>query len=237
MKELYFTFLILAAAFVPGNTIAQQFQNRGWVYLSNTTKISGPVSLFTELQLRSADKLSYLNTTLVRGGLDYEIVRDRHKAGIGYVFKGDKENASSSDMFEYTRENRIYEQYIFSTASKLGKLQFRGRLEQRFIEQEKESRIFSQRVRLFMSTQIPLNGQADFKRGWFVIAQEELMITLQNDEQLSGGLFDQNRLYASLGYRFNEKIDLECGYLYWLQQELKAFDHKNVYQFKITTDL
>ena len=47
----------------------------------------------------------------------------------------------------------------------------------------------------------------------FVALQNELFFNIQNNDDLNGSAFDQNRAYLAAGYRFSKKMDIEAGYL------------------------
>jgi hypothetical protein len=212
---------------------AQRFDNRAWLYYSGTTKLVSNFSFFSEAQLRMADQLKYATATLLRGGINYNFTKT-HSIGIGFTYKGDREFNNLEGKYDYINENRLYEQ--FQLDKELGKIEFttRVRLEQRFIREEGQ-RQFSQRSRLMLSAQIPVSANTDFSRGWYTILQNEIFINVQHKEQVNNNVFDQNRLYASYGYRFGKHLDVEAGYYLWLQKE-ENLEWRNVYQLKVTTD-
>ena len=43
--------------------------------------------------------------------------------------------------------------------------------------------------------------------------QNEIFLNVQNKDKINNSLFDQNRVYAALGYRFSPKIDVGAGYM------------------------
>ena len=86
-------------------------------------------------------------------------------------------------------------------------------MEQRFIER-RAADVFSQRLRYFFRTMVPLSKQdSTFKKGAFLALQNELFLNLQNKNELNNHVFDQNRAYIAVGYRLSPKIDIEAGYL------------------------
>ena len=212
---------------------AQRFDNRGWIYLSQTTKLFNQFSLFTEEQLRSEDKIKYAATTLLRAGITYKFSK-KHSIGAGFTYKGDREYNTRKGGYDYMNENRIYEQYQFDMKSGRTELQLRTRLEQRFIKED-GIRDFSQRARLLLSAQIPVWANKDFSKGWYIVLQNEVFTNVQHADKVNSSFFDQNRLYTSYGYRFNKHIDAELAYMLWTQKEEQT-EQRNVYQLKVTTD-
>lgn len=212
---------------------AQRFDNRSWIYLSQTTKLFSKFSLLTEEQLRSEDQVKYVAATLLRVGLNYKL-SEKHSIGAGYTYKGDREYNSQKGMYDYMNENRTYQQYQFDTKSGRTELQLRARLEQRFVR-ENGVRDFSQRTRLLLGAQIPIWANKDFSKGWYVVLQNEVFTNVQHPEKVNNNFFDQNRLYTSYGYRFSKHIDAELAYMLWTQKDEET-EQRNVYQLKVTTD-
>ncbi len=64
-----------------------------------------------------------------------------------------------------------------------------------------------------------LTKTPEFSKGWYAGIQNEVFLNAQNKENINDSFFDQNRVYAGLGYRFSKKIDLEAGYMYRYQVE------------------
>ncbi|RFZ94828.1 DUF2490 domain-containing protein [Mucilaginibacter conchicola] len=209
----------------------QSVNNRGWFFLSNTHSLSKKIDLLTDVQLRSANQFEYFNTLLLRGAFSYNFNKKRSLA-LGYAYKGDWEHQQSKII--YSPENRIYEQYLYNFKAGKTELNFRLRLEQRFLKEDDRS-FFSQRVRAFISAQIPLVADTGFTRGLFTGVQDELFFNAQNNANVNNSLFDQNRSFISLGYRVSKKIDAEFGYMYWLQKEKEGITRTNVWQLMLTT--
>lgn len=194
------------------NSFAQTAkQNTGWFLFLNSTRLNEKWGLHLDVQLRSADQWDGVRNTLVRPGITYFINKSSN-ATVGYLhvntyFKQD--GASNNTLTEH----RIWEQYIFAHKIKPVFVQHRFRLEQRFIETTGND-IFSQRLRYFFRAVLPvLETKAAFAKGPFVALQNELFFNIQNKAKLNGEVFDQNRAYGAVGYRFSKKVDLEAGYL------------------------
>lgn len=224
--------LFLFIALVVGAN-AQRFDNRGWIYLSQTTKLFNKFSLLTEEQLRSEDKIKYVAATLLRAGINYKLT-GMHSIGTGYTYKGDREYNQGRKQYDYMNENRAYEQFQFDTKQGRTEWQLRARLEQRFVR-ENGVRNFSQRSRLLLGAQVPLWANKDFTKGWYVVLQNEVFTNVQHAEKVNNNFFDQNRLYTSYGYRFGKHINAELAYMLWTQKEDET-EQRNIYQIKLTTD-
>jgi len=187
-------------------------ENTGWLAWFNTYKFSKNFGLTSDVQFRSADEWSYIKNILIRPGLTYYI-NPKSNATVGYAYIGSF-NRQPEPAKNALTESRIWEQYIYNLKiTKTVSLQNRFRLEQRFIERQTDN-IFAQRLRYFARLVVPLTKQETaFKKGMFAAVQDEIFLNIQNKDKLNGSVFDQNRAYGAIGYRFSSKFDVEAGYL------------------------
>lgn len=227
MKRLGIVILILFCT----TRLFAQFENAGWVFISHKQSLGEKLDIRADFQLRSADKLGYLSGILLRGALSYNLNK-RNSIALGYAYLGSWEY--EQDLKTSSGEQRIFEQYLKQQS--FGKIEgsLRLRLEQRFMQEEGETN-FSQRGRMFLSAQIPILANEDFSKGIYTGLQNELFMNLQKKENVNGSFFDQNRLFASLGYRWNKRVDTEFGYMYWRQKEKQGFVKRNIWQIMVTT--
>lgn len=207
--------IILITATLPAYT---QTQFCGWLASFNTVKLNKKFSLHLEAQLRSTDKIEGIQTLLLRGGLNYH-PRKNMVATAGYGFIHNRRSAAGA--IGYVPEHRIWEQFIISHPIGFISLSHRFRLEQRFIskhivnngELEHDSYAYSNRFRYFFRGIVPFSGKKDFAQGTFGSFQNEVFLNIGDNSMVNGKLFDQNRLYFSLGYRFSKRFDAELGYM------------------------
>jgi hypothetical protein len=231
MKHIKFLLLLLSLTLTSRIVKAQLTETQGWFFLSHTQTLTKKFDLLADVQTRSADRFDYLTTLLLRGALSYKI-NSQQSVGLGYAYKGDWEEEDQSAT-AYSHENRIYEQYIYQFKIRRVEMMFRTRLEQRWIDEEVSN--FSQRGRLFLSAQIPLKADTAFKKGPYLGVQNELFLNIQHKGKINNSLFDQNRAFTSLGYRFSKKMDAEIGYMFWYQKEIDDSYRRNVIQLMLTT--
>lgn len=215
MKKLALTLLLFMAI---GKISAQTVnQNTGWFLFLNSTKFNEKWGMHFDLQLRSENNWDGLRSLLVRPGITYYINKNSN-ATLGYLFTQtylpNDILVGAPPMKNTLTEHRIWQQYIYSHKPWKGAaLSHRFRLEQRFIETQKDD-IFAQRLRYFLRLVQPLQKQKDaFTKGMFIALQNEFFFNVQNSDKLNGSLFDQNRAYLAAGYRFSKKMDIEVGYL------------------------
>lgn len=212
--------ILLAAFFcvITSSLFAQTVnQNTGWFMFVNSTKFNDKWGMHFDLQLRSEDNWDGLRNLLVRPGVTYYINKNSN-ATLGYLFTQtylpNDILVGSAPMKNTLTEHRIWQQYIYNHQPwKNAALSHRFRLEQRFIERQTDD-LFSQRLRYFFRLVQPLQKQeVGFTKGMFVALQNELFFNIQNNDDLNGSVFDQNRAYLAAGYRFSKKMDIEAGYL------------------------
>jgi len=231
--------IILAAFFsvITSLTFAQTSkQNAGWFMFLNSTKFNDKWGMHFDLQVRSDNNWNRVRNILVRPGVTYYINKNSN-ATLGYLYAptllGTKINyidaAGNSFAKGSLTEHRIWEQYIYNHQPWKGAtLSHRFRLEQRFIERQTDD-LFSQRLRYFFRLVEPLLKQKGedvaFTKGVFAAVQNELFFNIQNKDQLNGSLFDQNRAYVAVGYRFSKAFDVEAGYL---NQRIKGAENTTV---------
>lgn len=230
-KIVLAAFLSIFASSLYAQTINQ---STGWFMFLNGTKFNDKWGMHFDFQLRSEKNWDGIRNLLVRPGLTYYINKNSN-ATVGYLFTQTylphqypvfAEGAVPYEPKFTLTEHRIWQQYIYNHQPWRGAtLSHRFRLEQRFIERQTDD-LFSQRFRYFFRLMQPLERQAEgFSKGIFAALQNELFFNLQNKDQLNGKLFDQNRAYLAMGYRFSKKVDLEAGYL---NQTIKGLNNSTI---------
>ncbi|WP_421945086.1 DUF2490 domain-containing protein [Pedobacter sp.] len=212
MKKLQLLTIVLLL-FVAKLSAQTQYQNSGWFMLVNNTKFNEKWGLQFDFQVRSADDWDHVRNTLVRPALQYFISKNSNVA-LGYLWQTTQTTPVGADYTVTLNEHRIFEQYIYNHKIKSVFASHRLRLEQRFIGRLANEDLFSQRFRYFFRLIQPLQKtEATFTKGAFVALQNEVFLNLQNNDELSNKVFDQNRAYLAAGYRFSKQFDIEVGYM------------------------
>ena len=220
--------ILLCFAALP--IMAQKHESNGWLFLTHTQKLTEKINLLADIQGRSADNYKYWNGLLLRGAFSYAVSKNGD-AGAGYAYFGQWEGEAQTKT--YSREHRVFEQYQHQLKFARKTLNLRGRLEQRFMKDERIK--FSQRLRAFASMQTPLIANKDFSQGMYLKLQDEIFFNIQHKENVNGSIFDQHRPYAALGYRASKKLDTELGYIRLQQKEEEETVIRNTIQLMITT--
>jgi len=218
-------------SFTP-NLYAQSEANNAWLFISHTHKISPKLDILADVQLRSSDHIRELSSILLRTALSYNINK-KQSIALGYAHKGDWELEEGHKT--YFPEHRVYEQYMHNFKLQRMEIMLRGRLEQRFVQDQGYK--FSQRGRILLSAQIPLVANPAFTKGIYANLQNEVFLNIQHKDRVNGSVLDQNRPYVSAGYRFSKSLDVEFGYTRWLQREAEGDQTTHVMQLMLTTNL
>ena len=234
MKKILLLAAVLLMAF--GKLYAQtQHQNTGWFLFLNNTKFNEKWGLQFDLQIRSADDWDHVRNTLVRPALQYFINKNSNVA-LGYLWQTTQVKQNGADDYISLNEHRIFEQYIYNHKISSVFASHRLRVEQRFIERIANEDLFSQRFRYFFRLIQPLQKtQPTFTKGAFVALQNEVFLNLQNKKELNNSVFDQNRAYLALGYRFSKKMDIEAGYMNQTVNGLANNTINNIVQLALYT--
>lgn len=123
--------------------------------------------------------------------------------GYGYI------PTASFDQEQFktnSTEHRIWEQLILT--NKIGRLFFehRYRVEQRWISAASDN-LYLNRLRYRLLLNIPLNKAELLDNTVFLSFYDEIFLNVTETP------FDQNRLYAALGYKFSKTFSVQTGYL------------------------
>lgn len=233
MKKLLLPILFILMAL--GKLSAQtQYQNSGWFMFLNNTKFNDKWGLQFDLQVRSADDWGYVRNTLVRPAVQY-FINNKSNVALGYLWQNTELRLIGSTNNSLT-EHRIFEQYIYNHKINSVFTSHRFRLEQRFIERLNNDDLFSQRFRYFVRFIKPLQkAEPTFTKGAFVALQNEIFLNLQNKSQINNSVFDQNRAYLAVGYRFSKQFDVEAGYMNQAQHGASANTINNIIQLALYT--
>lgn len=212
-----------------------QSQFTGWLASFNTFKIGKKTSIHEDLQLRSNNEVKQIQTILLRTGLNYHLNKKAVlTAGYAYI----RNKKVFGDLYGYTPEHRIWEQFLYTHKIKKINISHRFRIEQRFIgksvvagSQLSDGPKYANRFRYFIRNILPLRKDVSFKKGMFAALQNEVFVNFGNTSNVNGKFFDQNRLYLAMGYRLSTKADLEVGYMnQYINGKGTAFTNNHIVQ-------
>jgi hypothetical protein len=179
------------------------------MYFSDN-KINDKWGIHAEGQFRNYLLPQTVQQTLLRTGINRYITKTSSvTAGYAFVYTTpSKENIAGFT----TQEHRIWQQGILKNSYRNVFIEHRYRFEQRFIENKNtDIKKFDTRARYRMQALVPLYVISPALRHIFVNSYNEIFVNF--GRQVSGEIFDRNRLYVAVGYQVSPKLNFQIGYL------------------------
>lgn len=211
--------------------------NIGWYVYNGTFKLDSKFSIHTEYQWRRNDYITIWQQSLLRMGINYQ-ANPNLQLRLGYAW---------AETFPYGEipingmgkdftEHRIYE--MATVTEKIAKIDFSHRfmLEQRWVGRYSNANLnsedqypFMNRARYMIRLQMPLKGNSIADKTPYAAVYDEVMIGF--GKNVGENIFDQNRIGVLLGYKFNNLLRIEGGYLNQMVQLGREVEGKNVFQY------
>jgi hypothetical protein len=156
---------------------------------------------YAELQPRWRQEGDKLDQLIIRPALFYKLDA---KSSVWFGYEKVVNHPVNKSTFD---EHRLWQQYSYAfDPINAVTIQSRTRLEERRLEDGKETGI---RLRQMLKASMPLEVNPKLS----LIASDELFINFNDTDWGVRSGFDQNRLFAGMGYAFNPHVKLEAGYL------------------------
>ena len=202
MKKKTTLAVLVLALTLPIFSLAQDSNLGNWLIYIGNKKLNNKWNIHNEVQYRNYDAIGDLEQLLLRTGLGYNLTENNNNLLIGYGYILSENYIGDSNDKASVEEHRIFQQ--FTTKQKTGKigLSHRYRFEQRFVEDD-----FKMRLRYFLGLNVPLQNKEDGSSPLYLSAYNEIFLNTESS------VFDRNRLYGGLGYRFSKALRLELGYM------------------------
>ena len=199
-------FYLICIVFISNNVKGQnpaENELGNWLMYFGTHKISEKYSLHYETQLRNYEVISNFNQLLPRVGLNYHI-DESSIVTAGYAFIPTQNEFDKGWGKEMVTENRIWEQFILRNSINRVKIRHRYRLEQRWVKAG-DITTYKNRARYMFSVKLPISKNEESPL--FISLYDEIFLNISDNP------FDQNRLFAALGYQVNKQMNIQLGYL------------------------
>jgi hypothetical protein len=119
-------------------------------------------------------------------------------------------------------EHRLWQQISWGNKSRKLQLNQWIRLEERFLRKIQQDALqpgsnFNYKARYMIALLVPLKGE-DIRPGIpFAVLNDE--VHLNFGKEIVYNYFDQNRLFAGLGYPFTKSLNAQLGYMRVFQQQ------------------
>ena len=192
--------ILILGLVLPSLSHAQNSSLGNWLIYIGNKKLNKKWNLHHEIQYRNYDAIEDLEQLLLRTGLGYTFKENKRNILLGYGYISSENYMGNTTDKNTVNEHRIFQQ--FSSEQTLGKLKLshRYRYEQRFIESD-----FKMRLRYFLGLKVPLKIKE--KNNYYFSLYNEIFINTKSS------LYDRNRLYGGIGYKFSQGLRFETGYM------------------------
>ncbi|MCL6460902.1 Protein of unknown function [Flavobacterium micromati] len=218
------------------NTRLEDANQIGWINYFGTFKLDSKFGIHTEYQLRRDNYVTDKQQGLLRVGLNYQAnpklqLRLGYAAIETYPYGDIPINGMGKDFTEH----RIYQMATVSDKISNVDISHRFMLEQRWIGRytraeltTEDDFLFLNRLRYMVRLQVPLKGKSIQSKTPYVALYNEIFIGF--GPNVNENIFDQNRLGALLGYKFNDTFRIEGGFLNQIVQLGREVNNRNVFQ-------
>jgi hypothetical protein len=210
-------------------------QFNAWAVYSGTHSISNKWALYTDFQFRRHQLFVKPLQIQARGVVDYKL-NENITVSQGYVGTWASPYGKQVSQRFHNFEHRPFQQLTFNNKSDRFYLSHRYRLEQRWIGTYKATAFsdsaktiaiiaddstyqqsvfdrweFRNRVRYRFLVNVPLNHSELINHTLFLQMNNEVFIGF--GKKVRFNIFDQNRFFLGLGYRFTNNFQILCGYM------------------------
>ena len=204
MIKFFFRWMALAVIVLMPFFINAQNRDLGnWMIYFGNKPIGDRWNIHHELQYRNYSAIADLEQLLLRTGLGYNLTEKNNNLLLGYGFIASENLTDAGDDKVTTNEHRVFQQFINRQSRGRLAVQHRFRFEQRILGRED----FRLRARYFLALNIAINNKSLMDKTWYGSLYNEIFINGEGD------WFDRNRVYTGLGFRVNNHVRFELGYM------------------------
>lgn len=168
-----------------------------WTAINISAPITEKIQSRFQISPRWLDNATDFNQFILHGLLGYKF--NKHFSFYqGYAW-------STLYIPRFRREQRPYQEFIFSHDVKKISLDHRFRFEERFLQDIEGVTL---RARYKLKGTYPL----DKKEKWSLVLFDEIFVNLNSHADGPQAGIDQNRIYAGINRKFNKNISTDLGY-------------------------
>lgn len=203
MRKKFHALLLFFPLFgLPAFAHCQDSDLGNWLIYFGNKQINARWNWHNEAQLRNYNAIGDLEQLLLRTGLGYNLTEKNNNILLGYGYILSQNYVAGTDEKVDVHEHRIFQQFITRQSIERVQVLHRYRFEQRFIEED-----FRLRFRYFLSLNIPLTGTEILERSFYASVYNEIFLNTEGD------IFDRDRLYGGIGYKWSPNLRFEVGYM------------------------
>lgn len=213
LNSLLFLGLVAATSTVNAKTV-EDFQT--WAAITATGRLDFISPQFYNMKYwlegtgRFGNDTSIYSQGMIRTGLGYTLT-NTVSIWLGYAFV-ETEQPFAKKPFD---EDRIWQQLLWNDKFADITLSARSRLEQRFMETGND---VGWRFRQQVKASVPIAYDFSF------VVSDEYFANINKTNYGADNGFDQNRVFAGIGYNFDKNIKTEVGYMNQYIRKAKAAD-------------
>jgi len=214
--KILLTFLII----IPTLGHSQDSDIGNWFMYFGNKQFNEKWNWHHEVQYRNYNFAGDLEQLLLRTGFGYNLSENNNNILLGYGYILSENYEKGKDEKISFSEHRIYQQFI--TKQKFGRFswQHRYRFEQRFLKDD-----FKMRFRYFLGLNVALSKPTVSAKTLYFSFYNEIFLNTEPS------VFDRNRIYGGLGYKFSKLVRTELGYM------SQIYEKSNRGQFNIVAFL
>ncbi len=208
----------------------------GWINYFGTFKLNNKIALHTEYQLRRDNFISDKQQGLLRVGLNYQInSKIQLRSGYAWIETYPYGDIPINGFGKDFTEHRAFEAITLTDKISIIDFSHRFMLEQRWVGRytnillnKEDEFLFLNRLRYMFRLQLPLKGKTIEDKMPYLAMYDEILVGF--GKNVNENIFDQNRLGILLGYKFNNSLRIETGYLNQILQLGREIDGRNIFQ-------
>ena len=232
-----FLFFSICTLTIAQNTRTSTYNHIGWYNCFGTFKLNNKFGVHTEYQFRRNDIIKDWQQSLLRLGINYQLnSKIQFRLGYAWIETYPYGEIPINGMGKDFTEHRLFQAATLTDKTAIVDLSHRFMFEQRWIgryssanlDKEDEFKL-SYRLRYMFRAQIPLKGKELIDKTPYIAIYDEIFIGF--GKNVNENIFDQNRLGLLMGYKFNQNVRIEAGYLNQIVQLGREINSNNVFQY------
>lgn len=233
---LFLTFGLLNYSIIAQNTRINNHNTIGWYNYFGTFRLDKKFSIHTEYQFRRDNLMTDKQQGLLRLGVNYQLnPKIQFRLGYARIETFPYGEIPINGFGKDFTEHRAFQMITISDKVSIVDISHRFMLEQRWVGRYTNTNLSTEdqfpllnRFRYMFRAQIPLKGKSIENKTPYVAIYDEIFIGF--GENVNENIFDQNRIGVLLGYKFNNTLRIEGGYLNQTLQLGREVDNRNVFQ-------
>lgn len=219
------------------NTRTNEYNNIGWYTTFATLKVAPRLSIHAEYQWRRNNYITHWQQSLLRTGINYQLAANATlRVGYGWIETYPYGNTPLNIFGKTFTEHRTFEALLIDNTVGRVQLNHRYMLEQRWVSKyssptinKADGNTYLHRLRYMVRAQLPLKGPTLDDKEPYIAVYDELFIGF--GKNVGENIFDQNRVGLLAGYKFNNTLRIEGGYLNQIVQLGREVNGRNVLQY------